>query len=84
MKQKKIAFVISSNEIGNWSGGISYYRNFFNLLRKEKNFKIIVYTDSEKFIKFNKFGKFIKIREVNFLKKKTPILLHQEINNFFI
>ena len=72
MKQKKIAFVISSNEIGNWSGGISYYRNFFNLLRKEKNFKIIVYTDSEKFIKFNKFGKFIKIREVNFLKKKHP------------
>lgn len=69
MKQKKIAFVISSNEIGNWSGGISYYRNFFNLLKNEKNLKLIVYTDSQKFIKLNKLGNFIKIKEVNFLKK---------------
>ena len=36
MIKRKIAFVISSNEIGNWSGGISYFRNLFEIIKSEK------------------------------------------------
>lgn len=69
MKSKKIAFIISSSEIANWSGGISYFRNFFNYFENANNFKLIIYTDSKIFIKSNKLGSFIEIKEVNFLKK---------------
>jgi len=69
MKPKKIAFVLSSNEIANWSGGISYFRNFFNYLKNEKIYKLIIFTDSKNFIKSHKIGNFFEIKEVNFLKK---------------
>ena len=68
MKQKKIAFVISSDEIGNWSGGISYYKNLFNILKKENGFKFVVFTNSAEFIKNNKFGDFFDVIEIDFLK----------------
>jgi hypothetical protein len=57
MKPKKIAFVLSSNEIANWSGGISYFRNFFNYLKNKKIYKLIIFTDSQNFIKSQKIGK---------------------------
>ena len=40
MIKKKIAFVISSNEIGNWSGGI-YFRNLFEIIKSEKNIRLL-------------------------------------------
>lgn len=71
MKQKKIAFVISSNEIGNWSGGISYFRNLFKIIKNINKNNVIVYTDSIDFLKKQKLNNFFKIKKVNFLKKNT-------------
>ena len=68
MDKKTIAFVISSNELGNWSGGVAYFVNLFNLLKQLKNFKIIIYTDSIEFLKKNNLG-FFKVKEMKFLKK---------------
>ena len=84
MKQKKIAFVISSDELGNWSGGISYYKNLFNILKKEKKFKIIVFTNSAKFIKENKFGNFFDIVESDFLKKGYFFYFIRKLTIFFL
>ena len=63
MKQKKIAFVISSDEIGNWSGGISYYKNLFNILKKENKFKFVVFTNSAEFIKKINLAIFLMFRD---------------------
>ena len=71
MKQKKIAFVISSDEIGNWSGGISYFRNLFEIIKDQKKIKIVVYTNSVTFLKKQKLGNFFEIKEIRFLKKNT-------------
>lgn len=71
MDKKTIAFVISSNELGNWSGGVAYFVNLFNLLKQLKNFKIIIYTDSIEFLKKNNLG-FFKVKEMKFLKKNYP------------
>ena len=62
MIKRKIAFVISSNEIGNWSGGISYFRNLFEIIKSEKKYKIIIYTDSKNFIKKQKLEKYFDVR----------------------
>lgn len=69
MSKKTIAFVISSNELGNWSGGVAYFANLFNLLKHLKNLEFIIYTDSVQFIKNNKLGFFFKVKEKKFLKK---------------
>ncbi len=71
MKEKKIAFVISSNEIGNWSGGISYFRNLFELIKYRNKNSVIIYTDSIDFLKKQKLNNFFKTKEVSFLKKNT-------------
>ncbi len=84
MKQKKIAFVISSDEIGNWSGGISYYKNLFKVLEKEKKYKFVVFTNSAKFIKKNKFGDFFDIKEINFLKRGHIFYLLRKLIIFFL
>ena len=83
MKQKKIAFVISSDEIGNWSGGISYYKNLFNILKKENKFKFVVFTNSAEFIKKNKFGDFFDVIEIDFLKRGHFLYLIRKLIIFF-
>ena len=72
MYKKTIAFVISSNELGNWSGGVAYFVNLFNLLKQLNNFDFIIYTDSIEFIKKNNLGIFFKVKEKKFLKKYYP------------
>ena len=84
MKQKKIAFVISSDEIGNWSGGISYYKNLFNILKKENKFKFVVFTNSAEFIKKNKFGDFFDVIEIDFLKRGHFLYLIRKLIIFFL
>ena len=50
MKRINVAFVILENELKNWNGGISYYKNILHYLIKEKWLSIIILTDSKKFI----------------------------------
>ena len=83
MIKRKIAFVISSNEIGNWSGGISYFRNLFEIIKSEKKYKIIIYTDSKNFIKKQKLEKYFDVKEINFLKKNKILFFFRKLVVFF-
>ena len=84
MIKRKIAFVISSNEIGNWSGGISYFRNLFEIIKSEKKYKIIIYTDSKNFIKKQKLEKYFDVKEINFLKKNNILFFFRKLVVFFL
>ena len=84
MKEKKIAFVISSNEIGNWSGGISYFRNLFEIIKYKNKNSVIVYTNSIGFLKKQKLNNFFKTKEVSFLKKNTVSYFIRKLIIFLI
>ena len=72
---KKVALVISSAEIQNWSGGLSYYINLINLIKNLKKTELLIYTDSQSFIKKLKIKKFFEIKELNCLKKGNIFFL---------
>lgn len=76
---KKVALVISSEELRNWSGGVSYYINLINLIKNLKNIELLIYTDSQLFIKNLEIKKFFKIRELNCLKKGNLFFLLRKI-----
>ena len=66
---KKIAFVISFNELKNWSGGHSYFKNLFSILKNIKEFEYHIYTDSLNYIKDFKLDKYFKVHEKKFFKR---------------
>jgi glycosyltransferase involved in cell wall biosynthesis len=76
---KKIALIISSQELSNWSGGLSYYINLINLIRNLKNRELLIYTDSQSFIRKLAIKKFFKIRELSCLKKGSLFFLVRKI-----
>lgn len=91
---KKIALVILKEELKDWSGGISYYVNFLKILENLQNIKIIIYTDSKRFIKdkikpkkaivfqenfFVKNSLFFFIRKIVIFIFKKDFLLYQKL-----
>lgn len=81
MKRINVAFVILENELKNWNGGISYYKNILHYLIKEKWLSIIILTDSKKFIstKIIKKKKHLKINESYYFKKNNLLNLIRKI-----
>ena len=69
MRKKKVALVISSNELSNWSGGFSYFKNLVKIILKMQNLDLIVYTDSRNYISKMGFGNKINIKELLCLRK---------------
>lgn len=64
---KKIGFVICKNELSNWNGGISYYRNIINLIKDTQD--ITIFTDSTDFVK-KKISDKVNIIESSIFKKE--------------
>ena len=73
-KKKKVALVISSNELSNWSGGFSYFKNLVKIILKMQNLDLIVYTDSRNYISKMGFGNKINIKELLCLRKNIIFL----------
>ena len=66
---RNVALVISSEELQNWSGGLSYYINLLNILKKLQKTNLHIYTDSSLFIKNFNINKSCFVKELRCLRK---------------
>ena len=66
---RNVALVISSEELQNWSGGLSYYINLLNILKKLQKTNLHIYTDSSSFIKNLNINKSCFVKELRCLRK---------------
>ncbi len=82
--KKKIAFVISAQELSNWSGGYSYFKNLFSVLKKINKFDYIIYTDSIRYLKNMNLDNTFKIKEEKIFKKGDILYFLRKIIIFFL
>ncbi len=81
--RKKVALVISSNELRNWSGGFSYYKNLVKIILQIKNLDLIIYTDSKHYIGKMGLGNQLNIKELLCLQKNIIFYFRKIINLIF-
>ncbi len=81
--RKKVALVISSNELSNWSGGFSYYKNLVKIILQIQNLDLIIYTDSKDYISKMGLGNQLNIKELLCLQKNIIFYFRKIINLIF-
>lgn len=81
MKKSRIAFLICKHELINWGGGISYFKNFLELINNSSSLDLTIFTDDRNFVK-DRISKNNKIIEVNFLKKNSFYFFIVKLINF--
>lgn len=81
--RKKVALVISSNELSNWSGGFSYYKNLVKIILQIQNLDLIIYTDSKDYISKMGLENQLNIKELLCLQKNIIFYFRKIINLIF-
>ena len=81
MKKSRIAFVICKHELINWGGGISYFKNFFELINNSYSLDLMIFTDDKNFVK-ERITRNNKVIEVSFLKKDSIYFFISKFINF--
>jgi hypothetical protein len=70
MKKSSIAFIICKHELINWGGGVSYFKNFLELIKENNSLELMIFTDDKNFVK-ERITKNNRVIEANFLKKNS-------------
>jgi glycosyltransferase involved in cell wall biosynthesis len=81
MKKSRIAFVICKHELFNWGGGISYFKNLFELINNSYSLDLMIFTDDKNFVK-DRITRNNKVIEVSFLKKDSVYFFISKFINF--
>tara|TARA_B100000427_G_scaffold326993_1_gene336744 strand:+ start:862 stop:1989 length:1128 start_codon:yes stop_codon:yes gene_type:complete len=82
--EKKIALVISSKELKNWSGGYSYYINLIKIISQIKKLNLTIYTDSLSYIYKMGINSKVIVKELSCLKENSFLFLIRKFINFLL